>query len=43
MLAIFGIVQAETLQLVQYVWNVFADPVTLSDPDRDVGPGLGTV
>ncbi len=44
LLAIFGlIVRPRTLQLVPYVWNVFADPTTSSDPDPVVGPGLGTV
>lgn len=29
--------------LVPYVWNVFADPTTATDPDPAVGPALGTV
>ena len=29
--------------LVPYVWNVFADPTTATDPDPAVGPELGTV
>ncbi len=41
MLATLGITIAD--DLVPYVWNVFADPPTLSDPAPRVGPGLGAV
>jgi hypothetical protein len=41
MLATLGITIAD--DLVPYIWNVFADPPTLSDPHPTVGPGLGTV
>ena len=39
--ALLGLTIAE--DLVPYVWNVFADPTTTTDPDPAVGPELGTV
>lgn len=39
--ALLGLTIAE--DLVPYVWNVFADPTTTTDPNPAVGPGLGTV
>jgi phosphatidylserine/phosphatidylglycerophosphate/cardiolipin synthase-like enzyme len=39
--ALLGLTIAE--DLVPYIWNVFADPTTATDPDPAVGPGLGTV
>ena len=41
MLALFGLQIAE--DLVPYIWNVFADPTTATDPDPAIGPELGTV
>jgi phosphatidylserine/phosphatidylglycerophosphate/cardiolipin synthase-like enzyme len=41
MLAAVGLLVAENL--VPYVWNVFADPTTATEPDPRVGPPLGTV
>jgi phosphatidylserine/phosphatidylglycerophosphate/cardiolipin synthase-like enzyme len=39
--ALLGLTIAE--DLVPYVWNVFADPPTTTDPNPAVGPELGTV
>jgi len=39
--ALLGLTIAE--DLVPYVWNVFADPTTTTDPDPAVGPELGAV
>jgi hypothetical protein len=41
LVALLGLTVAE--DLVPYIWNVFADPPTTTDPDPAVGPGLGTV
>jgi phosphatidylserine/phosphatidylglycerophosphate/cardiolipin synthase-like enzyme len=41
MLATEGITVAA--DLVPYVWNIFADPTTLTDPDPRLGPELGAV
>jgi phosphatidylserine/phosphatidylglycerophosphate/cardiolipin synthase-like enzyme len=41
LLATLGLVIAD--DLVPYVWNVFVDPTTATDPDPAVGPGLGAV
>jgi hypothetical protein len=39
--ALLGLQIAE--DLVPYIWNVFADPPTTTDPNPAVGPGLGAV
>jgi hypothetical protein len=39
--ALLGLTIAE--DLVPYIWNVFADPTTTTDPNPAVGPELGTV